>query len=228
MTKLYVNTAGFSPTPSFTPTAHAAWDNTASATVMGLDVSTQADTSYVNYTADNGATAAQVCRVIAVSPPLSSSGHLWSTAVNCSWNVKACENALTQNAFTLWSLGVLSNDGSSVLWQTSLMKDGSEVPATTPASRLNNAGYTATANYTSVVGDRVFVELGWDKDAAIAGNLTITLGYVAANGDLSTVDGNTGSTNSFIDITTHTLTFSAEGATTPTGFNGLMMMGMGT
>lgn len=217
----------FAPSPdSFTPAIEGTWQNDFAITYwLAAAADAIDDTSaYLLRTISSAAVAETYVHGLAYSWPMQTT-HAWTTAVTCNFVCGCSEGLSTMNAFTLWNLGVISNDGATVHWQTSNMKDGSEMPTST-ASRNNNAGYTAGADYTNVPGDRVFVEFGYDKDAAVAGDLTQRFGYSDTAGDLTTTDGDTGVQNSWFQVS-HTITFDPEGTVYPEGQSRFMLMGVG-
>lgn len=227
-TTLYYDRGTFAPTPSFTPVVQGVWDSDFSITV-NLAPDTHASLTPVGFltrSVNTNTSAATIVHCIAYSPPMQTT-HLWSTALSCNWVARISEEFTTQNCFTLWNIGVCNNDGSIIRWQTSNMKDASE--ASTTLSSRNNAGSYSAGTYTNVPGDRIFVELGWDKDGAVSGSIALSYGYSTTAGNLSTTDGDTGIQNPWISIG-HDVIFDPEGTTysSSTDSNQLMMMGIGT
>lgn len=177
------------------------------------------------------ATAQTVLFGIFTSPPMDSSvtSITMDNTFNCNMVVRAAESGANANAFTLWTVGITSEDGLTLRWYTSLMKDNSEVPTSLAAiaSRNNGSGYTNTpASYTCQEGDRIFVEIGMDKDGASSFDIAMSLGYNSGGVDLSTTDGDTGADNPYATVE-YSFAFKAE-STPATGIpNQMMMTGCG-
>lgn len=225
-TTLYIDRNGFTATPdAFTPTMQGPWDADFSA-IYRLAPAGHADlttsTSLIR-TVTTSSSAATVAHALCYTPPMQTT-HLWSTAVGCNFVCRISEALSTMDVFAGFTLGVVSNSGV-LKWETSILKDNSEAP-TSLASRNNAGGYTASADYTSIPGDRMFIEVGWDKDAAIAGDVSIPYMYSTTAGDLTSTDGDTGVQNPWLSVS-HTITFDVEGTTYGTNKN-LMMMGCGS
>lgn len=149
--------------------------------------------------------------------------YTWDNTQLLDFNIRIQEALSTQNCFTEWVFGIINNDGSAVQWATNGMKDNTEA-STSLCARINNGGYTPSpASYNSVPGDRIFVELGWDKDGAVAGDISMQYGKVGST-DLGTgTDCN--ANNPYINIS-NTVTFDPEG-TEYGSSSKLMLLGVG-
>lgn len=226
-TRLYVyRSSTFSPSPNaFTPSVQGSWGSDFSVVYpCGVDGAFSDDGSFLSRSVNTSSSAGTIVHALCYSPPMQST-HLWSLAVGVDFNFRISEASTSQNCFLMNVLGVVGNDGT-LKWVTSNMKDNTEA-STSLCARLNNAGYSASADYTNVPGDRVFFEVGWDKDGAVSGNITISYGKSGST-DLGTgTDCNVN--NPWVDLS-HTITFDPEGTTydTVSNTNQLMMMGCGT
>ena len=138
-----------------------------------------------------------------------------------TWCMRVQEEFSTQNVFQQSYWGFMENDGTRI--NTSALDKGLTEWSTTLISRTRTSGETHT--YTNIPGDRIFVELGWDKDAAISGDIRMQFGYIASAGDLLG-DGDAGVQNPWVEFSNNVV-FDNEG-TTYGGNKNLMMMGCGS
>ena len=228
-TRLYFyRSSTFSPSPnSFTPVYNSlsfTWDYDFSVTYP-MDIHGGAlsdDASFLTRTVTTNSSAGTVCHAIGVTRPMAGS-YTWDNTQFLDFNIRISEALSTQNCYTNWAFGILNNDGT-VAWATNGMKDNTEA-GTSLCARINNAGYTPSpASYTSVPGDRIYVEVGWDKDGAVSGDISMQYGKVGTT-DLGTgTDCN--ANNPYIEIS-NTVTFDAEG-TVYGSSKQLMTMGCGS
>lgn len=220
-------------TPAFTPaSANGSWNNE-SFVVYQIADSTNAvdDTSaYLTRSVPTGSTASTYCHAIGISQPMQST-HDWTSAT-CIITYRCFEELSTMNVFQQFYWGILSNDGTIMRAFSSLEKGATEFPVCSGAcssadlvsrTRTDASGGAGVA-YTNVPGDRLYIEWGWDKDAAVSGDIGIQYGYSATAGDLSG-DGDTGVQNMWAEWS-HTVIFDPEG-TTYGQTSRLMLMGVG-
>lgn len=224
-TRMYnYRSSTFSPSPSsFTPTLQGTWDSDFSVVYpMAIHGGLSDDASFLRRSVSTAASAATIGHAIWVSPPMQST-HDWTSAT-CVWTARVDEALATQNTFQQFYWGIYSNDGSIVRAKSALEKGATEFPTTAASRTRTDAGGGAGVAYTNVPGDRLFVEVGWDKDAAISGSIGISYGKVGTSDLVG--DGDTGTTNGWVEFS-HTVTFDPEGT-----FYGripqLMMTGCGT
>ncbi len=222
-TRLYNQRRGdsFSFTPAFTPTPTAAWTNDTEV-VYHMDPTATAidDTAFLTRTVPSGAVSGTTCHAIFISPPLQST-HVWDAAT-CIWTTRCIEALSTQDVFQQFYWGLYSHDGLTRRCTSTLEKGATEWPTTLISRTRTDA--SPGFSYTNVRGDRLYVEVGWDKDAAISGDISIQYGYSDTSGDLSG-DGDTGVQNSWVEFS-HDVTFDPEGIVYGTKL--LMLMGCGT
>lgn len=224
-TTLYIyRSSTFTPDPSFTPSVRGTWNSDFSV-IYPLSPSGGAfsdDGSFLTRTVGTNSSAATVVHALCYTQPMAGS-YTWDNTQALDFNIRISEEFTTQNAFTQWVFGIINNDGTTVKWQTSGMKDNTEA-STSLCARINNAGYTPSpASYNSVPGDRIFVELGWDKDGAVSGDISMQYGKVGST-DLGTGTDCTAN-NPYITIG-NTVTFDAEG-TEYGSTSRLMLLGVG-
>ena len=225
-TRFYIDRNGFSPSPSFTPTVQGSWGSDLSAT-YGLapagHSSLTTSTSLIR-TVNTSSSAGTICHAICYSPPLSAVFDIVaSDDVIATW--RASEEFLTQNTFQQFYWGVCSNDGSIIHTISNLEKGATEF-STSLVSRTRTDADSGNT-YDTIPGDRIFLEIGWDKDGAVAGDISIAYMYSTSAGDL-VGDGDAGIQNPWFEYGFHTFTFDEEGtlygATTPQR----MMTGLGS
>lgn len=170
------------------------------------------------------AAAGTIVRCKAISPPLSA-GVVWDTATFTM--VSRHAQSVDANTFHMYYVGILSNTGA-LKFMTLLEKDAINHAISITAASMTNSMLAGKLVGTSVAGDRLFVEIGDDKDSAIASDLRMAFLYSKTSGDLSTVEGSTTVANLWLE-TSLNVTFDAEGTTYGSGGNNsLMTMGCGS
>ncbi len=227
-TRLYLMRDG---TPPVTPSSPwGTWNNESFVVYQADPAATAVDdtSAYLTRTVPTGSTASTYVHAIGISPPMQST-HAWGSATAiATW--RCFEELSTMNVFQQFYYGIISNDGTILRAISSLEKGATEFPVCSGAcdsTDLLSRTRTDAANgmsYTNVPGDRIFFEWGWDKDAAIAGDVGIQYGYSDTAGDLSG-DGDAGVQNPWFEVS-HTVTFDPEG-TSYGSSSKLMLMGVG-
>lgn len=178
---------------------------------------------FLTRTVATSASAATICHAIFISPPMQTT-HDWTSAT-CIWTTRCSEAFTTQNVFQQFYWGIISNDGATMEAFSALEKGATEFSTSLVSRTRTDAGGGAGVAYTNVPGDRLYIEVGWDKDAAVSGDVSIQYGYSDTAGDLLG-DGDAGVQNSWVEFS-HTVTFDPEG--TVYGSTPLrMLMGIGT
>ncbi len=223
-TRMYIDRNGYTPTPSFTPIVrNTAWNSDSSLTYTLAPAGHASLTvaSSLIRTVATTASAATIVHALCYSPPMQGS-YSFNAATTYTLVHRILEATLTMDVFAQFVVGCVNNAGVAQVW-TGLIKDGTEA-STTSTSRTNTS--TGSMIYTSSPGDRIFIEMGWDKDAAISGNVSIPYMYSTTAGDLDNTDADTGVQNLWFE-TSMNITFDAEG-TTYGGNKNLMMMGCGS
>jgi hypothetical protein len=208
-TRLYFpRDPGFTASPdAFTPTPVGTWTNDTEVVYPLLPASMASDDgSYLSRFVASGAVSGTTCFAIFVSPPLSAA-YDW-TGVTMTWTIRCQEEFSTQNVFQQSYWGFKANDGTDINLTASLDKGLTEW-STSLVSRTRTSA--DTISYTNAPGDRVFVEVGWDKDAAISGDIRMQFGYIASAGDL-VGDGDAGIQNGWVEFSNNVV-FDAEGTT---------------
>jgi hypothetical protein len=188
------------------------------------------DAAYLTRSINTSSSAGTVCHGIYISPPMQST-HAWGSAT-AIWTVKARENSSTMNVFQMFYWGIISNDGATIQALSSLEKGATEFPVCAVSGSCANSDLfsrtrtdaTNGMSYTNIPGDRIYVEVGWDKDGAVSGNVGLQYGYSNTAGDLLG-DGDSGVQNSWFEVSEN-VTFDAEG-TVYGSQSRLMLMGVG-
>jgi hypothetical protein len=208
---------------AFTPTPQGTWGDTSLYVVYPMNVTATAvhdAGGYLTRTVTTAATAVTLCHAIFVSPPLSAGGTI-TAADDVTINYRCIEAGTTQNVFQQFYWGIYSNTGT--LKGISALDKGATEYATTLISRTRT-DVDSGLSISFVPGDRLFVEWGWDKDGAVAGDVSIQYGYSNTAGDLLG-DGDTGVQNSWVEWAAN-FTFDPEGTVYGVN-NSLMMTGFG-
>lgn len=230
-TRLYIDRDGFNPSPdSFTPSLQGSWgsDLTQTYCLAPAGHSELQNSTFLTRSVNTNSSAGTIAHAMCYSPPMQST-HTWDVGIQCGMMIRCKEASSTQNCYTQFYFGIISNDGANLRILFGFCKDNVEM-ATSLVSRINGSAYNniVPSSYVSVPGDRIFCEIGWDKDGAVAGNISMQYGYSDSSGDLSG-DGDSGVQNPYLDLPNVTITFDPEGTTYSTGDpNGLMLRGVGT
>lgn len=223
-TRCYIGAAvTFSPT-DFNPSLQGSWgaDFHADYYLAPAGHGSLSTHSFTTRSVNTNSSAATIGHAICVSPPLATAVS-WSssTDLTCTW--RCSEASTSQNTFQQFYWGLISNDGSTVLAISNLEKGATEY-STSLVSRTRtdaDCGFS----YTSAPGDRLFVEIGWDKDGAVSGSIGHQYGYSTTSGDL-VGDGDSGIQNPWCEWS-NDFTFDAEGTTYGDIRKQLMLMGVG-
>ncbi len=140
-----------------------------------------------------------------ITPPLAA-GIAFTAASTFNMVFRSSESSTSANAYQLFHVSIVSEDGLTIRAQfSSNEKDGTEFSTVLTARANLNTGGLGT--YTTVAGDRLVLELGWDQDASGSYSVSMSIGNTST--DLSG-DGDTGVQNPYLD-TSNTLTLDAGG-----------------
>lgn len=169
-----------------------------------------------------GASSGTICRCVAVSPPLAA-GYTWDSAT--FRQVSRHAQSVDANTFMMYYVGIINNDGTTIKFSTTLEKEGGDHAISTTAASKTNDMVAGKLVGDSIAGDRIFVEVGDDKDSATSTDLRMAFLYSTTAGDLSTVEGDTGVQNLWLE-TSLNVTFDPEG-TVYGSTSKLMLMGVG-
>ena len=146
-----------------------------------------------------------------VSPEMSS-GIVFDTNTSYTVTIGASESSTAANAFMLFGVAIYSSDGTTQRAKfTALEKDGTEYALhSTDGSgnsilvgRQNVKSSASGISYTTVAGDRLVLEVGWDQDASGSYSIRKRTGYIT---DSDLVDGSSSSNRPWFE-TSNTITF---------------------
>ncbi len=144
-----------------------------------------------------------------ISLPMAA-GIVFDSTTTYTMCCRHSESSTAANAFQLFGVAIVSNDGTAVRDKfDALEKDGTEF-ATSLTARSNLRSTGSGLNYTTVLGDRLVVELGWDQDASGSYSIATSLGNTGS----FLTDGDTGILAPWIEFS-NTITFNAEGGGAP-------------
>lgn len=228
-TRLYIDRDGFNPSPNaFTPSLQGTWgsDFTQTYCLAPAGHAELQNSTFLTRSVNTSSSAGTIAHAMSYSPPMQTT-HTWDVNVLSLFNIRCQEASTTQNCFMQVYWGIISNDGANLRILFGFLKDNTEM-STSLVSRLNGSAYNniVPSSYVSVPGDRLFVEWGWDKDGAVAGNISMQYGYSNSSGDLSG-DGDSGVQNPWAEFS-HDIVFDNEGTVYGADPNGLMLRGIGT
>lgn len=124
------------------------------------------------------------------------------------------ESSTALNIFPRYVAAIVSQTGipRGYLWTG---QGGTEAATSLTARQIVLTGLIGS--YTTQTGDRIVLEVGWNKTASTTGNATIRIGDSGAS-DLSG-DGDTGSSDNPWFECSESISFSAEGAAPTQGDN---------
>lgn len=145
-----------------------------------------------------------------ISKPMDA-GIVFNSSTTYTCCMRHSESSTAANAFQLFGVAIISEDGTTIRDQfDALEKDGTEF-ATSLTARSNLRNGTSGISYTTVSGDRLVVEVGWDQDASGSYSISNSLGNT---GSFLSGDGDTSILAPFIEFS-NTITFHAEGGGAP-------------
>lgn len=121
-----------------------------------------------------------------------SSGIVFNASTTYELCQRHKESSSSANAYQQWSLGIVNAAGTTSYFTPLTIKDGTEFSSTDETGRAN--GTTGGITYTTVAGDHLVIELGWDQDAAGSYTISMVNGFLetvdlSGDGDIGTDDG---------------------------------------
>jgi roadblock/LC7 domain-containing protein len=158
-----------------------------------------ADGAYLNSTY-TGYGAGTVLFRQYISPEMSA-GIVFNGSTTYELCIRMSESSTAANAYGQWALGIVSEDGTTSYFSPLTTKDSTEM-ATSLTARSNTI--TGGISYTTVAGDHLVLEVGWDQDAATGYSIVMSNGFLETT-DLSG-DGDTGTDDPWFE-TSNTITF---------------------
>lgn len=221
-TRFYFGVAG-DGAPAISPSADAAWEDVADLARRNLMFSrtggAMVDSATVAWTTGQDANVFQF-----ISPQLDGGVNLTGATVRAY--ARTSEGAASDNVFTVSGLRVLSADGT-VVNQTliTVASNGSGTePGTAMANRSWLNGDTVAGAYTTVDGDRLVLEVGWNDTAGTTPQAIFRNGsetaYLLDDDETTTWDG-----TPWFDISVVLTEYTPP--TGPGGDNGMLLMGVG-
>lgn len=221
-TRMYINRAAYAPTPSFTPTVQGTWgaDYTQTYNLAPVGHASLVASGFLTRSVSTNSSAATTVHALCYSPPISAAITFDSTT-DLTVNHRAREASSYMNVFQQFYWGIVSNDGSILRALSNLEKGATEYSTSTSILSRQRVDADCGFTYTTEPGDRLFVEVGWDKDAAISGRVYHQYGYSTSSGDLLG-DGDTSAQNPWCEWS-NDFTFDAEGTTYGSTPSRLMM-----
>lgn len=147
-----------------------------------LDTHATTDASYLNSVYTGYGQGTVLFRQF-ISDELSG-GIVFDSATTYELVQRFCESSGSANAFNLFGVAIVSEDGTTIRDKfDALEKDGTEFAiGSTETAIANLRNGTSGLNYTTVAGDHLVVEMGWDQDGS--GSYSIH----CSNGFLDTTD----------------------------------------
>jgi hypothetical protein len=141
-------------------------------------------------------------------------GTTFNSSTTWTFTMQMSESSTALNIFPRYVGAIVSQTGipRGYLWTN---QGGNELGTSLAARQIVTTGLVGS--YTSVSGDRLVFEAGWNKTASTSGSASIRIGDSGAS-DLSG-EGDTGSSdNPWIECS-ETITFQAEGTAPTQGDN---------
>lgn len=149
-----------------------------------------------------------------ITVPLAA-GIVFDTTTSWTMVMRQSESSTSANAFQLFGVALVSSDGTVTRDKfDALEKDGTEL-STSLTARSNAKASASGLNATTIAGDRLVLEVGWDQDATGSYSISNSLGNTGS--DLSG-DGDTAIRNPYLDCSV-TLTADGGGEAVPPATN---------
>ncbi len=201
-TRFYMGDANFT---AATTTHHGGWGSSvADHEYLQLEATNPSDMSFVleSYTGMGAGTR----RFRTFISEEMSGGLVFNGSTTWTWVCRYGQSSSSADTFSLFHIAIISDDGNTLRAEFSAKeKDGTEVVTSTgtPSSRTNmNTGGIV---YTTVAGDRIQLEVGWDQDGSGSYTQVVSRGNNSGT-DLSSTDGDTDIQNPWMECST-TITF---------------------
>lgn len=182
------------------------WGSTTNKAIKKMTTPNPGDTSFITYNVSMNGAFTSLHRQY-ISEPMAA-GISFTTSSTYTMVAQQQESSTAADSYMRYHLAIVSEDGATIRCQFSAgEKEGTENP-TSYASRTNvNTG--GLGNYTTVAGDRLVLEYGVDKDASGTYTISYRYGNTGAS-DLSSTEGDTGSTDNPWFETSVNITFDVE------------------
>jgi hypothetical protein len=217
-TRFYLSTA---PYTANSPAFSGSWDSTANMVRRKMSA-TKDLTALANKSAAVGGVSGNFHGYVQfVSPPVDGAYNFAASTVTNSIVMRWAESDSLANCFMQTFFKIVSEDGTVQRDAAGFNTDATEIALTTLTARTFTAT-TSLMDYTTVAGDRLVIEVGFQKNSSTSYTITTNYGNDAAN-DLTISTSDTGADNPWFE-TELNLGFLSEGAIP----NQLMMTGVGT
>lgn len=158
-----------------------------------------------------------------VSLPMAAGNSFASGTINYSTSIRCNQSSTAANSFICFFVHIYSEDGATLRDAFGAMSyDGTEMLTTAIQSRYHTTTSTGIS-YTTVDGDRLVFEIGYDRSPwdGLSYTTTFNFGDNAA-ADLDAADADTGADNPWFEVSNN-IVFKTDGVP-----NQLMMTGCGT
>lgn len=175
---------------------------------------TKQNTGFTTYTITGMTTSASTLMRQFITRPMDS-GVTLTSADTWKFSCRYSESTLAANIYPKIYMSVVSQTG--IARGYSFTQIGGVEFGTSLASRYLSVTGLA-GSYALQSGDRLVLEVGWDKQASGSANASISLGDPSATSDLAASDGDTDIQVPWFEYS-GTLSFQAEGAAPTEGDN---------
>lgn len=217
-TRFYLTTT---PYTANTPVISTQWTSSANLVRRKMVPFTPSGTALANKSAAvAGASGDFHLYVQFVSPPLDGAYTFTASAVTNSIVMRWSESDALANCFMQSQVRIVSNDGTVLRDNAGFNTDGTEFATSLTARTFT--GTSSLLDYTTVAGDRLVIEVGFQKNSTTSYTITTNYGDNAA-ADLTISTSDTGADNPYFECELN-LGFQSEDTNT----NQLMMTGCGT
>ena len=173
---------------------------------------TKQNTAFSTYTITGMSTSATTLMRQFITRPMDA-GVTFTSSTTWTFTCRYSESSTALNIFPRIYGSIVSQTGIPRGY-TFTAQGGTEFATSLTARQISFSGLTGS--YAVQAGDRIVLEVGWNKTASTSGNASISLGDNASN-DLSG-SGDTGVDNPWFEIS-EDITFQAESAAPTEGDN---------
>lgn len=209
-TRMYMSSASFTVVSTST---QGTWGSTvADHEKLKLELTNPGDMSFILESYGGGGAGTHKFRTF-VTKPLAA-GIVFDASTTWTYVNRYGESSSSANVYSLFHISVISQDGTTTRYKfSSSAKDGTEAVVSTavPSSRTNVD--TGGIVYTTVAGDRIQLETGWDQDGSGSYTVVVSRGNNSGT-DLSSTDGDTDIQNPWLECST-TLSLDGGGEGVP-------------
>lgn len=177
------------------PGTKGVWDSESSKQILNFNTLQNTDASFTTYTVTGMSTTTSRLMRQYISPGMAA-GVIFDTSTTFKLVMRCKESTSLGNLFMRMVVAIVSEDGVTERGYKFASTDGSEFSTSLEAAEISTSGHGPS--YTTVAGDRLVVEIGWNKTSTNSVDGSIQIGNVGT-ADLTGV-GDTGVKNGWFEV----------------------------